>query len=75
MKFQNQILNFERTDARTHGRTDKPKAICPFNFFKVWGMIRVCSVVTILKGNRITAYFSSLPLMCVYIFGVLAPRF
>ena len=26
MKFQNHILNF-----------DKPKAICPFNFSKVWG--------------------------------------
>ena len=30
MKIQNHILNIERTDART----DKPKAICPFNFLK-----------------------------------------
>ena len=36
MKFQNCILiNFERT----HGWTDKPKAICPFNFSKVEGII------------------------------------
>ena len=41
MKFQNCILiNFvtdTRTDAHTH--TDKPKAICPFNFSKVGGII------------------------------------
>ena len=43
MKFQNCILiNFERTygrmDGRMEGRTDKPKAICPFNFSKVGGI-------------------------------------
>ena len=38
MKFQNCILiNFERTHGRTDGRTDKPKAICPFNFPKLGG--------------------------------------
>ena len=40
MKFQN--VTDERTDTRTEGwtdgRTDKPKAICPFNFFKVGGI-------------------------------------
>ena len=45
MKLQNPILNFERTDRRTHrqndGRTDKPKAICPFNFFKVVGYKKI----------------------------------
>ena len=46
MKFQNCILiNFvtdAQTDARTEaeGRTDKPKAICPFNFSKVGGIKR-----------------------------------
>ena len=35
MKFQNPILNFRRTDGRRNGRKDKPKAICPLNFFKV----------------------------------------
>ena len=35
MKFQNPILNLEWTE----GRTEKPKAICPFNFFKVGGII------------------------------------
>ena len=29
MKFQHHILNFDRTE--------DPKAICPFNFFKVGG--------------------------------------
>ena len=38
MKFQNCIfINFV-TDARTEGRTFKPKAICPFNFSKVGGI-------------------------------------
>ena len=32
MKFQNCILNF------LNGCTDKPKAICPFNFSKVGGI-------------------------------------
>ena len=36
MKFQNHILNIERTDTRR----DKPKAICPFDFFKVGGIKR-----------------------------------
>ena len=40
MKFQNCILiNFELMHRRTDGRTDKPKAICPFNFSKVGGII------------------------------------
>ena len=35
MEFQNCILiNF---NGHTDGRTDKPKAICPFNFYKVGG--------------------------------------
>ena len=41
MKFQNCILiNFvtdARTDGRTHTRTNKAEAICPFNFSKVGG--------------------------------------
>ena len=43
MKFQNCFLiNFvtdARTDRQTHTRTDKPKAIYPFNFSKVGGII------------------------------------
>ena len=42
MKFQNCSLNFSVTDARTYihsyTHTHKPKAICPFNFFKVGGI-------------------------------------
>ena len=45
MKFQNCILiNFvtdEWTYARTYAWTDKPKAICPFNFSKVGGMKKI----------------------------------
>ena len=41
MKYQNSILNFELTEGRADGRTDartnKPKAICPFNSFQIWG--------------------------------------
>ena len=40
MKFQNCILINFITDGRTHGRTDKPEAICPFNFSKVGGTIK-----------------------------------
>ena len=41
MKFKNCIFVNFVTDARTEGRTDKPKAIhaCPFNFSKV-GVIK-----------------------------------
>ena len=38
MKFQNCILINFVTDGRTHARTDKLKAICPFNFSKVGGI-------------------------------------
>ena len=37
MKFQNCILMNFVTDTWT----DKPKAICPFNFFRVGGIIKV----------------------------------
>ena len=43
MKFQNCILINFVTDARTDARTDKAKAICPFNFSKVGG-IKTCDV-------------------------------
>ena len=35
MKFQNPILNLKHT---ANARTDEPKAICPFNYFKVGGI-------------------------------------
>ena len=31
-------------DGRTEGRTDKPKAICPFNFSKVGGIKNVDAI-------------------------------
>ena len=41
MKFQNCIfINFV-TDARTEGRTDKPKEICSFNFSKDGSIIKL----------------------------------
>ena len=36
MKFQDTSIH--RLKVRTHGHTDKPKAICPTNFFKVGGI-------------------------------------
>ena len=49
MKFQNCILINFVTDART----DKPKAICPFNFSKVGGIKRFWQAVhcTQIKCN------------------------
>ena len=38
MKFQNCILINFVTDAQAHTLTDKPKAICHFNFSKVGGI-------------------------------------
>ena len=47
MKFQNCILiNFERTDART----DKPKAIYPFNFSKI-DIIKIGGWVKYIKNT------------------------
>ena len=42
MKFQDTSihrLKVKKKLVRTHGHTDKPKAICPTNFFKVGGII------------------------------------
>ena len=38
MKFQNHILKLSLTGGSRDGQTDEPKAICPFNFFKVGGI-------------------------------------
>ena len=38
MKFQNCILITIVTDASTDTRMDRPKAICHFNFCKIWGI-------------------------------------
>ena len=47
MKFQDSSLNglkvtvgTKKCDPRTHACTHAPKAICPINFFKVWGIIK-----------------------------------
>ena len=57
MKFQNCILINFVTDARTDGRTDKPKAICPFNFSKVGGikneMIIPCRNALLCSGMQL----------------------
>ena len=41
----------ERTDGqkddRTDGRTNAPEAICPSNFFEVWGIIMSSAAVVI----------------------------
>ena len=40
MKFQNPSIHRSKVNRRTHPHThtDKPKAICPSNFFKVGGI-------------------------------------
>ena len=44
MKFQNPTIHRSKVNGRTHRQTDrqtdKPKAICPSNFFKVGGINR-----------------------------------
>ena len=52
MKFQNYILINFVTHAQTDPCTDKPKAICPFNFSKVGG-------ITTTSFSKI--YFHCLP--------------
>ena len=50
MKFQNCILINFVTNARRDAQTDKPKAICPFNFSKVGGiMTSVANLGAILR--------------------------
>ena len=56
MKFQDSSFNglkvtlgtksvtHPRTHARTHAPTHAPKAICPINFFKVGGIIKLLNI-------------------------------
>ena len=64
MKFLNCILiNFvtdARTDRHTQGRTDKPKAIRPFNFSKVGGI----KIGKIYKISKQLALFNRCCLHC-----------
>ena len=39
IKFQNPSIHGSKVNRRTDRQTDKPKAICPSNFFKVGGII------------------------------------
>ena len=53
MKFQNCILINFVMDARTDGaRTDKPKAICPFTFSKVGGIMRALMLYPMQKSDE-----------------------
>ena len=38
MKFQNPTIHHSKVNTHTDTQTDKPKAICPSNFFKVGGI-------------------------------------
>ena len=38
MKFQNPSIHHSKVNTQTDTQTDKPKAICPSNFFKVGGI-------------------------------------
>ena len=49
MKFQNPSIHHSfntQTDRQTDTQTDKPKAICPSNFFKVGGIKRTTTEVS-----------------------------
>ena len=59
MKFQNPTIHRSKVNGRTHRQTDKPKAICPSNFFKVGGIINSFAVLP-TKQMR--------DAKCVYIF-------
>ena len=60
MKFQNPSIHHSKVNTQTDTRTDKPKAICPSNFFKVGGinmshlMGKLCENKDAdqLRGNR-----------------------
>ena len=57
MKFKNPILNLYWTE----GRMEKPKAICPLNFFKVGGIKTAQMVLSAeLKGIQSSRYEMSL---------------
>ena len=47
MKFQNPSIHHSKvnTHTQTDTQTDKPKAICPSNFFKVGGIKKVIEKV------------------------------
>ena len=42
MKFQNRSIHGSKVNRRTDRQTDKPKAICPSNIFKVGGIMKTC---------------------------------
>ena len=45
MKFQNPSIHHSKVNTHTDTQTDKPKAICPSNFFKVGGIKkRYCTI-------------------------------
>ena len=56
MKLQNCILiNF----AQTHGRKDKPKAICNFNFSKVRGIFSAIEVEDWIGRNKVNPHIAN----------------
>ena len=56
MKFQNCILINFVMGARADARTDKPNAICPFNFSKVGGIKSVCTLITCIFSVQSPIY-------------------
>ena len=51
MKFQNRSIHGSKVNRRTDRQTDKPKAICPSNFFKVGGIITMLYMHLMTKNN------------------------
>ena len=46
MKFQITNMHHSEVNRRTHRHTDKPKAICPSNFFEVGGIKKFVHIPT-----------------------------
>ena len=60
MKFQDtsiHCLKVKKKVVRTHGHTDKPKAICPTNFFKVGG-INIFIIWQVMKYREICTKYN-----------------
>ena len=51
MKFQDTSIHRLKVKKKvqTHGHTDKPKVICPTNFFKVGGIITCMSLMACMQ--------------------------
>ena len=73
MKFQNPSIHHSKvntqTDRQTDTLTDKPKAICPSNFFKVGGIKNEGKLKGPWKGIKEVICYSKVYLRLLRILG------